>query len=250
MTNTSQSPYTDAVNRQGASALMAATISFLRTNNVSKQQIFESIREHYDRAPKCNTRKYRKLARTYESMGILMSTWFSSSKFLDKECQPVPLTSGPSPRSVLRLIRASRVSVPRLVAIELMRRSPSIGMNASGDFVPLRREFVLPDFVVPRAALVMERYLDTLNRNSSGHKKKAVLLIERHCHVPEVDLTTIAPVLRDIRKRGSAYIDAINGDLESLRRRRSRNKGCGELSVHIFAWTRPSKARKTPRAIA
>jgi hypothetical protein len=247
MTGNSKSTYTEVVNRQGASALMAATISFLRTNNISKQQIFDSIRQHYDgRVPRCDTRKYRKVARTYEDMGIVMSTWFSSPKFLDKDCQPVPLTAGPSPRSVLRLVRASRVSVSRLVAIELMRSSPSIGINASGDFVPLRREFVLPDFAVPRAALVMERYLDTLSRNSSRHQKKAVLLLERNCHVPEVNLTTIAPVLRDIKKRGSAYIDGVNGDLEALRRRRSQKKGSGEMSVHIFAWTRISKARKTP----
>ena len=246
MRRSSPSAYTDTVKRQGASALLAATISFLRTNSISKQQIFDCIRQHYDaRLPRCNIRKYRKLARTYEDMGMVMSTWFSSPKFLDKDCQPISITAGPSARSVLSLVRASRVSVSRVVAIELMRRSPSIGINARGDFIPLRREFVLPDFAVPRAALVMERYLDTLNRNSSQHKKKAVLLLERNCHVPEVNLTTIAPVLRGIKKRGSAYIDAVNGDLEALRQRRTRNKGSGEMSVHIFAWTRLSKVRKT-----
>ncbi len=246
MRGSSPSSYTDAVKRQGASALIAATISFLRTNNISKQQIFDCIRQNYDaRAPRYNIQKYRNLARTYEEMGMVMSTWFSSPKFLDRDCQPIPLTAGPSARSVLSLVRTSRVSVSRAVAIQLMRRSPSIGMNDRGDFIPLRREFVLPDFAVPRAALVMERYLDTLSRNSSRHHTEAVLLLERNCHVPEVNLTTIAPVLRDIKKRGSAYIDAVNGDLEALRRRRTRNKGSGEMSVHIFAWTRLAKVRKT-----
>src|ERR1700736_4831356 len=141
MTGNPKSTYPDAVNRQGASALMGGTISFLRSNYISKQQIYDSIRQLYDgRVPRCDTRKYRKVARTYEDMGIVMSTWFSSPKFLDKDCQPVPLTAGPSPRSVLRLVRASRVSVSPMVAIELMRRSPSIGINGRGDFVPLRRE--------------------------------------------------------------------------------------------------------------
>ena len=244
MRGNSPSSYTDTVNKQGASALIAATISFLRTNNISKQQIFDCIRQSYNARARRSDIKYRKLARTYEEMGMVMSTWFSSPKFVDKDCQPIPLTAGPSARSVLSLVRASRVSVSRIVAIELMRRSPSIAINACGDFVPLRREFVLPNFAVPRAALVMERDLDTLNRNSSRPHSDSVLLLERNCHVPEVNLTTIAPILRDIKKRGSAYIDAVNGDLEALRRRRTRNKGSGEMSVHIFAWTRLSKVRK------
>jgi len=126
-----------------------------------------------------------------------------------------------------------------------MRRSPSIGVDAIGSFLALRREFVLPDFTVPRAALVIERYLDTLHRNSAPNNKKAVLLLERNCHVPEVNMTAIAPILRDIKKRGSAYIDSVNGDIEGLRQKGLRGKESGEMSVHIFAWTRLSKPRKT-----
>jgi hypothetical protein len=103
---------------------------------------------------------------------------------------------------------------------------------------------VLPDFAIPRAALVMERYLDTLRKNSSTNRRKAVLLLERNCHVPEVNLRTVAPILRDIKKRGAAYIDSVNGDIEGLRRKRSTRKGSGEMSVHIFAWTRFSRPRK------
>jgi hypothetical protein len=127
----------------------------------------------------------------------------------------------------------------------MMRHSPSVVVDSIGNLVALRREFVLPDFAIPRAALVIERYLDTLHRNSSRNKKKAVLLLERNCHVPEVNLKTIAPILRDIKKRGSAYIESVNGDMEGLRRKRSTRKGSGEMSVHIFAWTRLSRPRKT-----
>jgi hypothetical protein len=116
-----------------------------------------------------------------------------------------------------------------------------------GDFVALRREFVLPDFAVLRAALMMERYLETLHRNSALSKNKSVLLLERNCHVPEVNLKAIAPILRDIKKRGSAYIDSVNGDIEGLRRKRSRHKGSGEMSVHIFAWTRLARSAKNKR---
>jgi len=246
MTRNSDNPFEDIVNRQGANALIAATIAFLRTNNISKELIHSSIREHYGpRKPKPSTRQYRRLARAYEEMGIVMSTWFSSPKFLDKECHPVPLSVGSGPHSVLHLVRASRVSISATIAIDLMRRSPSIGVDAIGSFLALRREFVLPDFTVPRAALVIERYLDTLHRNSAPNNKKAVLLLERNCHVPEVNMTAIAPILRDIKKRGSAYIDSVNGDIEGLRQKGLRGKESGEMSVHIFAWTRLSKPRKT-----
>ena len=248
MTNTSDSRLLDVVNRQAANVLIAATLAFLRTNNIPKQLILDSIHDNCgEQKPKQEVRQYRRLARAYEDMGIVMSTWFSLPKFLDKECRPLALKSGPGTRSVSSLVRASRVSISPRIALDLMRRSPSIQVDSLGNVLALRREFVLPDFAVPRAALVMERYLDTLHKNSSPNRGKAVLLLERNCHVPEVNLTTVAPVLRDIKKRGSAYIDSVNGDIEGLRRKRSWRKGSGEMSVHIFAWTRLSRPRK-PRS--
>jgi hypothetical protein len=245
MTRLSDSPYLDVVKQQSANALMSATIAFLRSNNISKQLILDSIRDELgEQKTKGNIRQYRRLARAYEDMGIVMSTWFSSPKFLDKDCKPLPLSVGPGPRSVLGLVRASRVSISATIAIEFMRSSSSIRDDGAGKLVAMRREFVLPHFAVPRAALVIERYLDTLHRNSARKKKQAVLLLERNCHVPEVNLMTVAPILRDIKKRGSAYINSVNGDIEELRRKRSRNKGSGELSVHIFAWTRLSRPRQ------
>jgi hypothetical protein len=127
----------------------------------------------------------------------------------------------------------------------LMRRSPSIGIDANGNLLALRHAFVLPDFAVPRAALVIGRYLDTLHRNSSRSNKKCVLLLEKNCHVPKVNMAAIAPILRDIKKRGTAYIESVNGDIESLRQKGARRKGSGEMSVHIFAWTRLTRQRKT-----
>jgi hypothetical protein len=242
------SPISEIVKRQGANALIAATIGFLDANNVPKRLIVNSVRQYYGpRKVADSVRQFRRLARAYEDMGLVMSTWFSAPNFLDIDCRPIPLTVRPGPRSVYSLVRAARVSISPAFAIELMRHSPCVRINTLGNFVAQRREFVLPDFAVSRAALMIERYLDTLHRNSALNKKKSVLLLERNCHVPEVNLKTIAPILRDIKRRGSAYIESVNGDIEGLRRKRSRHKGSGEMSVHIFAWTRLAKAAKKKR---
>jgi hypothetical protein len=239
------SSFADVVNQQGADALLTATLAFLRTNNISKRSILRSIRKNYDRRkPKEGVREYRKAARAYEDMGIVMSTWFSLPRFLDEDCRPLPLSAGLGPKSISALVRAARVSIPSATALDLMKRSASIKLDAEGNLHALRREFVLRNFAVPRAALVIERYLDTLHKNSSPSKRKSILLLERHCHVPEVNLSTISPILRDIKKRGSAYIDSVNGDIEGVRLKQSRRKRTGEMSVHIFAWTRFSKSRK------
>ena len=233
------------VKSQGANALIAATIGFLDANDISKRLIVNSVRQYYGPRRAESVRQYRRLARAYEDMGIVMSTWFSASNFLDKECRPIPLSIKRGPRSVYSLVRAARVSISPAFAIELMRKSQCVGLNSLGNFVAQRREFVLPDFAVLRAALMIERYLDTLHRNTAPNGKKTVLLLERNCHVPEVNLKTISPILRDIKKRGSAYIESVDGDIEGLRRKRSRHKGSGEMSVHIFAWTRLAKQAKS-----
>jgi hypothetical protein len=237
----------EIVKHQGANALIGATIGFLNANNISKQLIVNSVRQYYGPRKAGRVRQYRRLARAYEDMGIVMTTWFSASNFLDSECRPIPLAIRPGPRSVYSLVRAARVSISPAFAIELMRKSTCVKVNALGNFVAQRREFVLPEFAVLRAALMIERYLDTLHRNTAPNRKRAVLLLERNCHVPEVNLKTISPILRDIKKRGSAYIDSVNGDIEGLRRKRSRHKGSGELSVHIFAWTRLARPAKNKR---
>lgn len=243
MTKKSETNFFDSVNQQGADALIAATLAFLRTNKISKRVIIDSVRRNYTlKKSKVSVQRYRNLVRAYEDMGMVMSTWFSLPRFLDKDCRPLPLSTDRGQQSIRSLVRASRVSISPTAAVDLMRRSPSIKTDALGNLVAQRREFVLPGIAIPRAALVVERYLDTLRRNSSPRKRRQFLLLERNCYVPEVDLRTITPVLRDIKKRGSAYIDSVNGDLEGLRFRRSSRKGTGEMSVHIFAWTRLSRA--------
>ena len=188
-------------------------------------------------------REFRRLVRAYEDMGTVMSTWFSHPRYLDWESRPLrlPLRGAISVRS---LVRSSRVSLSVALATELMRRSPSIRIDSKGNFTALKRVFVLPDFEVPRAALVIERYLNTLRRNSSAQKNGTTLLLERNCHVPEIDLKRISPILRDIKERGTAFMDSIDGDIEAHRLRRPRRRGVGELGVLTFAWTRPSRSRR------
>src|ERR1700729_3770483 len=84
-------PISEIVKHQGANALIAATIGFLNANNISKQLIFHSVRQYYGPRKADRVRQYRRLARAYEDMGIVMTTWFSASNFLDKESPPIPL---------------------------------------------------------------------------------------------------------------------------------------------------------------
>ena len=234
----------DSANQRGASALLAATFSFLLRNNISKEFISVCLRQHHERQKdRLGVRKYRRLVGAYEDMGIVMSAWYSLPRFLDKESRPLHLKTGRGPLSVASLVRASRVRISSRVAVELMRRSPSVRVEGRENFIALRRSFVLPDFEIPRAALVIERYLDTLRINSSARRNGTTLLLERNCHVPDMNLGRITPVLRDIRRRGMAFIDSVDGDIEAHRIRRFRRKGVGELGVLVFAWTRSSKLR-------
>jgi len=226
-------------------ALLAATTDFLLANDISKKLIVKSVRQHHRRQNlNSRVRQYRRMVRAYEDMGIVMSTWFSLPKFLDSDSRPLPLTAVRGPYSLPSLVRSSHVKISAAFAVELLQQSPSVRIDARGNYVALSRVFVLPDFEVLRAALVIERYLDTLRRNSSAQRSDTTLLLERNCHVPEIDLRRISPILRDIKGRGTAFMDSVDGDIEAHRTSRSGRKGVGELGVLIFAWTRPSNTRR------
>lgn len=244
MTKNSRKSLSELAIQQGATVLVASMVAFLRRNNIPKKLISDSLRA-YDTPQKLlgQPRHYRQLVRAYEEMGMVMSTWYSSSRFLDVESSPLPLSAGKGPLSIANLVRASRVHISTTLATDLMRQSPSVRVDTRGNFVPVKRVFVLPDFEIPRAALVIGRYLDTLRKNSSAQKEGTSLLLERNCHVPEIDIRQIRPILRDIKGRGTAFMDSVDGDIEAHRLRKSRRKGVGELGVLVFAWTKPSKIR-------
>ena len=246
MTNHPRPSFSALAIQQGAVVLVEAMVRFLRNNDISKNLILASVRSHgRSNKSRGGTRLYRELVLAYEDMGIVLSTWFSLPKFLDREGRPLPLSAHGGPLSIGSLVRSSRVKISVSLAVELLRRSSSVKMDSRGNFVALKRVFVLPGFEIPRAALVMERYFDTLRKNSSAQRNGTNLLLERNCHVPEVDIRRIRPILRDIKGRGTAFMDSVDGDIEAHRIRRSRRKGVGELGVLVFAWTRPSKSRQS-----
>jgi hypothetical protein len=254
MTKTAKPKIAFDLDQQGANALLAATFEFLLRNNISGKSIIEFTRNYHIRDQKRRSlRLYRDLVRTYDDMGVIMATWFSNPKFLDTSGHPLPLSKGRGSKSIAHLIRVSGARVEIPVAMNLKRQSPSIKLSSDGTLFALRRVFVIPKFEVPRAAFVVERYLDTLLQNASGRKRETTLLLERSCHVSEVDLATIAPILRDIDSRGTAFMDSIDGDIEGRRLRRSKRKKVGELGVLVFAWTKPtsgaSKAAKRSESL-
>src|ERR1700722_10393322 len=246
MTKNLRPSFSELANQQGAAALLAATFEFLSRNKITRKIFLEALRRHRERQePNGRIRQYKRLVRANEEMGTVMSTWFSLPRFLDQNSVPIQLTTTKGPHSIRSLVLSSRVKVSTTLAIELMRRSTSVRIDAHDRFTALKRVFVLPDFEVPRAALVISRYLDTLRRNSRAQKSGTTLLLERNCHVRKVDLKRISPILRDIKGRGTAFMDSVDGDIEALRTRKYRRNGVGELGVLIFAWTRPSNSGRS-----
>jgi hypothetical protein len=232
------------INQQGANALLAATFDFLRRNNISDKFILDFAKKSpRERSGKKESRLLSDLIRASENMGVVMATWFSNPKFLDSAGNPLPLSVQRGPRSLGSLLRVSRTQVELPVALNLMRQSPSITFRKDGLSLALKRVFVLPKLEVPRAAFVVERYLGTLQRNAAARRKAMPLLLERSCHVSKVDLATIAPLLRDIEGRGTAFMDSIDGEIENRRLRQTNRNTVGEMGVLVFAWTRPNKKR-------
>jgi hypothetical protein len=253
MTKRAEKLLLSELNNQGANALLAAIFTFLRRNKISKKSIVALARKYPTaRQQQRYSRLYSELLRAYEDMGVIMATWFSDPRFLDASGQPLSLSKGKGPNSIAHLINVSRTQVELSVALKLMTQSPSIKFNSNGTVAALRRVFVLPELELPRAAFVVERYLDTLQRNASARKKKTTLLLERSCHASEVDLATISPMLRDIEDRGTAFMDSIDGEIEGRRLRRATQKNIGELGVLVFAWTKSTnnaaRIKKTPPA--
>lgn len=233
------------LDQQGAYALLAATFDFLQRNSIDAKTIQNLTLKYLDeRQPRKSLRLYRQLVRTYDDMGVIMATWYSNTRFLDSSGRPKPLSQGKGPNSLISLIKASGAGVSLATTLQLMRLSPSVTISGDGTLLALRRVFVLPKFEVARAAFVVERYLDTLQRNIYARESKAALLLERSCYVSKADLSSIAPMLRDIDGRGTAFMDSIDGEIERLRMRQSKGKRNGELGILVFAWARPKRTKR------
>jgi hypothetical protein len=242
MVNKSRKLQNSLLREQAAKVLLAATSEFLRKNKIAEATIRPISTRNLSAKHRADLRLYRRLMSAYEYMGVLMGTWYSHPKFLDKFGNPIALTAANGATSLGELIRTSRIRVSRNIALQLMQCSPSIRTNADGTLSAISRVFILPDFEVPRAALVIERFLDTLHKNFSPTRAN-VALLERSCHVTGINLRASTPILRDIKERGAALMDVIDDEIEARRSRRSDRRGVGELGVLMFAWTRPNTRR-------
>jgi hypothetical protein len=231
-----------SITDQAANVLVAATSEFLRRNKIADKKIRAISARSLGAKQRASLRMYRKLMSAYEYMGVLMGTWFSNPTFLDRFGNPIAITVANGPRSLSALIRTSRIRMSKAIALELLTRSPSIKINQNGTLSARNRVFILKEFEVARAALVVERYLDTLHKNFSSTKGN-VTLLERSCHVTGIDLRTTTPILRNIKQRGAALMDVIDSEIEARRSHRSDSRGVGELGVLMFAWTRPNTKR-------
>ena len=98
-----RTPRYEAIKQQGAEALMAATLDFLRRNNIPETAIANYARrqQRTHDSKENNLKLYRRFMRAYEDMGVLMATWYSQPSFLNKSgnlCHyPPKRGQGPSP---------------------------------------------------------------------------------------------------------------------------------------------------------
>ncbi len=227
------------IDRQAAEALMMAAAHFLVRQGVAITDVRNAVLRSLG-PTNVSFRPGKELQRRiaeYEDMGSLLSTWYTDTRFLDDRGGPVPLTAKPKGRgSVGSLVRAARVRTSPEVTVHLLHISPSIKLDEWGRFIAIKRAFVLPNFEVPRAALVVGRFLETLHKNKAGSRKQIPLLLERCCYVTRVNGNRIAPLLRDIKIKGVAFMDSVDGEIEAQRIRKSSGPASGEMGVVTFAW--------------
>ncbi len=252
MSNAYQSSI-EAIRQQAASVLLNSVIKFLSANNLSPEWIRKALNTARNGSPLArDAAKFRKMIGAYEDLGIIVSTWFVNPKYLDASGTPRPLNTGRGSTSIESLVRASRVGTSALLAIKLLRQSPSIKIDEQGNMYPTTRVFILPGFDLPRAALVIERYLETSRGNASSSLGTRELLLDRNCHVPKVNLRNFAPIMRDIKERGTAFMDSVDGEIDSHRLTKRERKGTGDVDVFVFAWTSANRKvlKKKPKRIS
>ena len=233
-----------ALQAEAAEILFGAVIKFLQKSKLEPKRILSSAR----RAQKRNGsgrggiggRQLRSILRVYEEMGAIVATWYSNPRFLDKTGNPLPLSVGRGPCTIQQLVRSSGAKVPCAFVIDLMQMSPTITKDEHGELLAISRFFSLPGFELLRAGLVVERFLETLHRNSETGDERSKLIFERSCYADSIGLRKVARLLRDIKLRGSAFMDSVDGQIEANRSRSSNQSDPGELGVFMFAWMRSS----------
>lgn len=242
----------EALKAEAGNMLLHSVGTFLQKNGLEARLIRKLARSaQFGRAKRgriISAGRYRDVLRVYEEMGSIVATWYSNPLFLDINGSPAPLTVGRGPRTIQRLVSASGAKVPVTTVADLMRMSPTIEINPDTDeLVAISRFFSLPGFELLRAGLVVERFLETLHSNSEVHGERSKLIFERSCYANSVGLRKVAKLLRDIKARGTAFMDSVDGQIEVNRSRKTGLEDLGELGVFMFAWRRSPKRRRRGR---
>lgn len=233
---------------EAAEILFGAVVSFLRKNKLDSKMILRAAKHAEQNTVKVRrnsaVRQFRSVLRVYEEMGGIIATWYSHPKFLDAAGNPKPLSVGRGSFTILNLIRSSGADVPHSVVVELMYMSPTITINDRGELLAISRFFSLPGFELLRAGLVIERFLETLYRNSKVIDERSKLIFERSCYANSIGMRKVGRLLRDIKQRGSAFMDSVDGQIELNRSRTSKRSDLSELGVFLFAWMRPPRKKR------
>ena len=236
---------------EAAEILFGAVVSFLRKNGLDSKLVLGAAKHAQQYAIKSKRRNsvrlFRSVLRVYEEMGGIVATWYSHPRFLDRAGNPKPLSVGRGTYTIRNLIRSSRADVPHSVVIDLMQMSPTITINDRGELLAISRFFSLPGFELLRAGLVIERFLETLYRNSKVRDERSRLIFERSCYANSIGMRKVARLLRDIKQRGSAFMDSVDGQIELNRSRTSRRSDLSELGVFMFAWMRSPPKKRVQR---
>lgn len=238
-----------SVNLEAAEVLLRTTLDFLAREGLGSADIAGILAKvrRGGRRGTTRTRQFRLIVKAYEEMGVVLSTWFTNPRFLDRAGQPLPLRLNPGENSFDSLVRASRVEITTELALALLSKSPSARVDALGRVTAVKRAFVLADFEIPRATLIIERFLDTLRRNGNAQSGELPLLLERCCYVTGIGAPNIAQIMRDIKAQGAAFMDSVDGEIEAHRVRKSSRFASGEMGVVAFAWTQQTRNLGKPR---
>jgi len=234
--------------RQAAECLLIAVHKFLQRNRAIGSGPDLALAPNVtDRRSKRSAHQFRRAARAYEAMGMIIATWYTHPEFLDSNGQPTALSINGRVRSLSSLIRRSRCKLTRGIVLDLFQRSSSIGFTSDGLIVALKRDFHLPGFELIRAALWVERFLDTIQRNLDANFTAIKPVMEMSCYVSDVNAKRVAPLLRDIRQKGAAFMDSVDGAIEWSRVGRKSDIGI-EVGACAFAWTRGSQRKSNRKA--
>ncbi len=226
-----------------AEALINSVYQYLIFNNIDPKWIESHLATLNRRsASKVHSNKFRAAFRAYEDMGAIIATWFADPAFLDKDGSPAPLSAGKGRTSIKKLLLAAGSELSTLAVKRLLQESPSIRKIGEDSFIPISRVFMLPSFELLRAATVVERFLETLKSNSEASMKGSPLMFERSSYAHDIDLKSVMKLLRDIKSRGTGFMNGVDGEIEAQRnKRRSGEKKDVELGVFTFVWARPTR---------